>query len=154
MFVFFFKQKTAYERRFSDWSSDVCSSDLPAPLALDRAFNREGRGRTRLAQRHHRLVEAHREALDRAVADSWRGHHHLRPAVAKRRERGEHGGEQRQSSEKLHRSDPRSAPSACEATPCARRVQRQVFRKIRKTCLSRPQREQSRDRQSTRLNSR
>src|SRR3546814_9142509 len=38
--VFFFKQKTAYEMRISDWSSDVCSSDLamsalranPAPL--------------------------------------------------------------------------------------------------------------------------
>src|SRR3546814_5443329 len=30
MFFFFFKQKTAYEMRISDWSSDVCSSDLPA----------------------------------------------------------------------------------------------------------------------------
>src|SRR3546814_6193625 len=29
MFFFFFKQKTAYEMRISDWSSDVCSSDLP-----------------------------------------------------------------------------------------------------------------------------
>src|SRR3546814_9708355 len=28
--VFFFKQKTAYEMRISDWSSDVCSSDLAA----------------------------------------------------------------------------------------------------------------------------
>src|SRR3546814_10202433 len=28
--VFFFKQKTAYEMRISDWSSDVCSSDLIA----------------------------------------------------------------------------------------------------------------------------
>src|SRR3546814_5896011 len=28
MFLFFFKQKTAYEMRISDWSSDVCSSDL------------------------------------------------------------------------------------------------------------------------------
>src|SRR3546814_17325854 len=28
LFVFFFKQKTAYEMRISDWSSDVCSSDL------------------------------------------------------------------------------------------------------------------------------
>src|SRR3546814_2638992 len=27
--IFFFKQKTAYELRISDWSSDVCSSDLP-----------------------------------------------------------------------------------------------------------------------------
>src|SRR3546814_3353851 len=30
MFVFFCKQKTAYEMRISDWSSDVCSSDLPS----------------------------------------------------------------------------------------------------------------------------
>src|SRR3546814_10349173 len=30
---FFFKQKTAYERRISDWSSDVCSSDLHNPCA-------------------------------------------------------------------------------------------------------------------------
>src|SRR3546814_10496721 len=29
-FLFFFKQKTAYEMRISDWSSDVCSSDLTA----------------------------------------------------------------------------------------------------------------------------
>src|SRR3546814_2877304 len=28
--IFFFKQKTAYEMRISDWSSDVCSSDLAA----------------------------------------------------------------------------------------------------------------------------
>src|SRR3546814_17583314 len=28
MILFFFKQKTAYEMRISDWSSDVCSSDL------------------------------------------------------------------------------------------------------------------------------
>src|SRR3546814_7242523 len=30
LFFFFFKQKTAYEMRISDWSSDVCSSDLQA----------------------------------------------------------------------------------------------------------------------------
>src|SRR3546814_10363876 len=35
--VFFFKQKTAYEMRISDWSSDVCSSDLEAdPVATWR----------------------------------------------------------------------------------------------------------------------
>src|SRR3546814_7905048 len=39
---FFFKQKTAYEMRISDWSSDVCSSDL------DPAHHVE-----RLASRHH-----------------------------------------------------------------------------------------------------
>src|SRR3546814_19598371 len=35
LYFFFFKQKTAYEMRISDWSSDVCSSDLaagPQPL--------------------------------------------------------------------------------------------------------------------------
>src|SRR3546814_6420077 len=32
MFVFF-RQKTAYEMRISDWSSDVCSSDLPWGMA-------------------------------------------------------------------------------------------------------------------------
>src|SRR3546814_19277861 len=31
MYVFVFKQKTAYEMRISDWSSDVCSSDLINP---------------------------------------------------------------------------------------------------------------------------
>src|SRR3546814_3361729 len=38
MFLFFFKQKTAYEMRISDWSSDVCSSDLTI------ATNMAGRG--------------------------------------------------------------------------------------------------------------
>src|SRR3546814_4194019 len=33
---FFFKQKTAYEVRISDWSSDVCSSDLASVLPLIR----------------------------------------------------------------------------------------------------------------------
>src|SRR3546814_7467145 len=44
--VFFFKQKTAYEMRISDWSSDVCSSDLQEGdrlgdlLRLDHATER------------------------------------------------------------------------------------------------------------------
>src|SRR3546814_15716555 len=49
MFVFFFKQKTAYEMRISDWSSDVCSSDLRALVVV--------------AMRH--LVADHR--TDRAI---------------------------------------------------------------------------------------
>src|SRR3546814_9899822 len=35
-FFFFFKQKTAYEMRISDWSSDVCSSDLSAHPPMHR----------------------------------------------------------------------------------------------------------------------
>src|SRR3546814_12005696 len=42
----FFKQKTAYEMRISDWSSDVCSSDLraAATAALKRGLASFGRG--------------------------------------------------------------------------------------------------------------
>src|SRR3546814_5907520 len=36
-FFFFFKQKTAYEMRISDWSSDVCSSDLDPRITFTRA---------------------------------------------------------------------------------------------------------------------
>src|SRR3546814_9771358 len=35
-FFFFFKQKTAYEMRISDWSSDVCSSDLSELDGVDQ----------------------------------------------------------------------------------------------------------------------
>src|SRR3546814_5276127 len=47
---FFFKQKTAYEMRISDWSSDVCSSDLLT--ALDEAIraNRLVQAKTLLEQ--------------------------------------------------------------------------------------------------------
>src|SRR3546814_4242907 len=45
MVIFFFKQKTAYEMRISDWSSDVCSSDLSTARAnrgsTCRAFSTE-----------------------------------------------------------------------------------------------------------------
>src|SRR3546814_17113281 len=37
---FFFKQKTAYEMRISDWSSDVCSSDLASPSRSERSPRR------------------------------------------------------------------------------------------------------------------
>src|SRR3546814_10881562 len=45
MFFFFFKQKTAYEMRISDWSSDVCSSDLKFIVNLsitERNFRGKG----------------------------------------------------------------------------------------------------------------
>src|SRR3546814_5174221 len=55
--VFFFKQKTAYEMRISDWSSDVCSSDLRADdaefaarIAVDHlALHHHRRGGGRIA---------------------------------------------------------------------------------------------------------
>src|SRR3546814_7986664 len=38
--LFFFKQKTAYEMRISDWRSDVCSSDLPSSAAASAGSGR------------------------------------------------------------------------------------------------------------------
>src|SRR3546814_4612720 len=49
VFFFFFKQKTAYEMRITDWSSDVCSSDLHARLPHGAA---EGLRRRRLRVLH------------------------------------------------------------------------------------------------------
>src|SRR3546814_10071628 len=40
VFLFFIMQKTAYEMRISDWSSDVCSSDLLAGERLQLRFER------------------------------------------------------------------------------------------------------------------
>src|SRR3546814_6085295 len=59
-FFFFFKQKTAYEMRISDWSSDVCSSDLrqqrmqrpPGQLAM---ADLAPAGRTHAARLAHRV---------------------------------------------------------------------------------------------------
>src|SRR3546814_10620780 len=59
---FFFKQKTAYEMRISDWSSDVCSSDLYVPIrhrpgdAMPAAFSRERRQQNRPASRKFHSV--------------------------------------------------------------------------------------------------
>src|SRR3546814_12273673 len=57
-FFFFFKQKTAFEMRISDWSSDVCSSDLSRagtrPATRDPRRQRSSRART--ACRDRRLA--------------------------------------------------------------------------------------------------
>src|SRR3546814_8738713 len=81
---FFFKQKTAYEMRISDWSSDVCSSDLLVGrgrgLALhdgigldhlhDDAVRQGGADRllfVALDRHHHTLLEEHRRSEERRV---------------------------------------------------------------------------------------
>src|SRR3546814_11880084 len=52
--VFFFKQKTAYEMRISDWSSDVCSSDLS--LQFDRTTAAIPRAQPRALHRQFRIL--------------------------------------------------------------------------------------------------
>src|SRR3546814_4636372 len=49
--VFFFKQKTAYEMRISDWSSDVCSSDLLGLRQAERRLHLGGQRNALLAAR-------------------------------------------------------------------------------------------------------
>src|SRR3546814_6675811 len=52
LIFFYFKQKTAYEMRISDWSSDVCSSDLTAGRRAARcAGGRHGTGQRAAAHR-------------------------------------------------------------------------------------------------------
>src|SRR3546814_5723950 len=57
LLVFFFKQKTAYELRISDWSSDVCSSDL---LAAQRLLVAEAEGLHRV---HRQLADVELQKL-------------------------------------------------------------------------------------------
>src|SRR3546814_5112272 len=67
MYFFCFKQKTAYEMRISDWSSDVCSSDLGDSFDVDRDHPAP------VIVRHGRQVPPYRDArivaqqVDRAV---------------------------------------------------------------------------------------
>src|SRR3546814_9760244 len=66
---FFFKQKTAYEMLISDWSSDVCSSDL---LYDDPEFAMEA---TPLAKLKEKLVRLSHVAVERIPPDwhAWLG---------------------------------------------------------------------------------
>src|SRR3546814_7749448 len=65
---FFLKQKTAYELRISDWSSDVCSSDLKIGIARDEAASLHVR---ETEQADIRAVEArHQRVLQYAVRRS------------------------------------------------------------------------------------
>src|SRR3546814_4672946 len=64
---FFFKQKTAYEMRISDWSSDVCSSDLLA-ARRDAAFVRREREHLAVARDHLAVGVDHRGGVVDRVA--------------------------------------------------------------------------------------
>src|SRR3546814_16999146 len=69
IFFFFFKQKTAYEMRISDGSSDVCSSDLDAIAPKDRVERRrDHRTKSIFVKRPHRMFAA-RPAADILAGD-------------------------------------------------------------------------------------
>src|SRR3546814_11778978 len=68
--VFFFKQKTAYEMRISDWSSDVCSSDLPVAQEGQVAVDGGARALQLVAQacHGHRVARGLEDAVQREDA--------------------------------------------------------------------------------------
>src|SRR3546814_6858788 len=76
IWFFFFKQKTAYEMRISDWSSDVCSSDLLSyrkPWFLKRlkllgeTFAIDIPAYAVMSNHYHLVLH-----IDKARSDSWR----------------------------------------------------------------------------------
>src|SRR3546814_6118373 len=71
VFFFFFKQKTAYEMRISDWSSDVCSSDLH-----DAWANRHARDEAGAGTDHRRAAYRAARADVSALADAYFGLDH------------------------------------------------------------------------------
>src|SRR3546814_8560170 len=70
LIFFFFKHKTAYEMRISDWSSDVCSSDLPR--GVERVIGQHPR--TTGAFEGEQRFEHHRIAIGRAGGDGGLDH--------------------------------------------------------------------------------
>src|SRR3546814_4083545 len=77
VFFFFFKQKTAYEMRISDWSSDVCSSDLRGDrqCAQPPVDRRDPRPRASVGRRRD-----HRERCDAGGGDGGTDHRLQRPS--------------------------------------------------------------------------
>src|SRR3546814_4268913 len=67
---FFFKQKTAYEMRISDWSSDVCSSDLIATMPPDGALLPETYHFHRGDSRED-VLERMQQSMDAVLAELW-----------------------------------------------------------------------------------
>src|SRR3546814_4364013 len=71
--LFFCKQKTAYEMRISDWSADVCSSDLDWQKDATRALATGRTGEAIHAYAEHGMVHAAetREAARAELIDTW-----------------------------------------------------------------------------------
>src|SRR3546814_2521572 len=91
---FFFKQKTAYEMRISDWSSDVCSSDLETTLMqMTTAYAMMVNGGKRIVptlidrvqDRHGRTIYRHElRACEVCQVEAWQNQ--LPPALPDERE--------------------------------------------------------------------
>src|SRR3546814_2014603 len=67
---FFFKQKTAYEMRISDWSSDVCSSDLHAAVGKRFRYRYRRRSGSGAAECRHVVARVARRRRNRRPRES------------------------------------------------------------------------------------
>src|SRR3546814_8362987 len=128
MILFFFKQKTAYEMRISDWSSDVCSSDLkrrtkaPRLAVIAEQIVEIGRGVDEAARQADAREEGGAGRADIGVggAQALRGAEHIRPAY-------QHIGRHRRADppidmrEKRHRRRKRSDEHKTELQPQMRK---------------------------------
>src|SRR3546814_8896071 len=75
--ICFFKQKTAYEMRISDWSSDVCSSDL-CEVVIHLADETSVKEFHVIIEKQHRLVPRHgREGIADGASPVVTGIDHL-----------------------------------------------------------------------------
>src|SRR3546814_6730605 len=74
--IFFLKQKTAYEMRISDWSSDVCSSDLRFLIVLSYCARRSGRVRKFVYRRWGNAGPGCRDSHTPGNADTGREKNH------------------------------------------------------------------------------
>src|SRR3546814_18769826 len=111
LFVFFFfKQKTAYEMRISDWSSDVCSSDLLGdPCGSRRRAERGGLGGA--AARGHGIRGGVRDGQRRAARQLSQRWHRFQ------RHRGLYGASQRPAGKALfHRLQGRRGQQGIQQT--------------------------------------
>src|SRR3546814_5862287 len=76
---FFFKQKTAYEMRISDWSSDVCSSDLA--VSIERASETARAGDRDIIETASAVLRASIASIDGVVEQAWAADRQLKQLV-------------------------------------------------------------------------
>src|SRR3546814_14558936 len=117
--IFFFKQKTAYEMRISDWSSDVCSSDLVGrPLRARRRRQREQPCRAPFGEG----IGAHKESVGLAL-DAAQRHRTGQEAGRTAGTAIVAGAEEIETAPRLERGGERPARLAgiIAPAPCARR---------------------------------
>src|SRR3546814_20702216 len=144
--VFFFKQTTAYEMRISDWSSDVCSSDLGLRAGQDlaEAFLLERKIRQQqvvvdhdhvgvlcaLARLDHEALVPERALAAKAVLGGGGGHRQQRRVVRQALEPGQvaHAGAPAPGDDALELRDLHARGKACLAFGAHERVAGQVVR--------------------------